>query len=127
MARGLTLCGLLLCCAPAAAQQALSDPTRPPTVLQAPESGVVASGPTLQAIRTVAGVRTAVISGQTVKTGSHFADQRVLRIDDDQVVLSSATGPQILKLFPGVAKTPHVVETEPAQRRGEKAKRKEAQ
>lgn len=125
MARGLVLWGLCLCCAQVGAQQAALDPTRPPTVLQAPDGAAVPSGPTLQVIRTVAGVRTAVISGQEVKVGSHFSDQRVLRIDEDQVVLSGSP-PQILKLFPGVAKTSRTVEPAPAKRRGEKAKRKEA-
>jgi hypothetical protein len=123
MARGVILmCGFLA--ATPAWAQSLPDPTRPANT--SAEAGVATSGPTLQSIRTVAGVRTAVIGGQEVKVGSVVADQRVVRIDEDQVVLRGSAGQQTLKLFPGVAKTTRGADPEPAKRRGESAKRKEA-
>lgn len=123
MARGLILMWLGL--ALSAQAQTLPDPTRPPNASLGMEADAQPSGPTLQVIRTVNGVRTATISGQEVKVGSQYAGQRVVRIDEDQVLLRGNDGTQVLKLFPGVVKTtPH--ETEKAHPRGDKAKRKEA-
>lgn len=124
MARGLIL--LLLSWAVGAQAQALPDPTRPPNVSQgAGAEAELPSGPTLQVIRSVNGVRSAIVSGQEVRVGGKVADQRVVRIDEDQVLLRGSTGTQVLKLFPGVVKTAPP-ETDKAQSRGDTARRKEA-
>ncbi len=87
---------------PLGAAETLPDPTRPPpgidTVLAAP----VGSGPALQAIRIEGRQRSAVIGGETVRVGSRLGEQRVTRIDHDQVVLVGPAGTQTLKLFPQV-------------------------
>lgn len=126
MARGVAIIGLLFVVALPASAQSLPDPTRPANTTLSADANAQPTGPALQAIRTVEGVRTAVISGQAVKVGSVIADQRVVRIDEDQVLLRGSAGQQVLKLFPGVAKTTRDIEPDKTKRRGDKAKRKEA-
>lgn len=86
--------------------QGLPDPTRPPVGVNATVQIELPSGPTLQLIRTLEGKRIAIISGQTVKVGTKFGDAKVMRIDEDRVVLRGPDGVQTLKLFPEVEKSP---------------------
>lgn len=87
------------------AAEALRDPTRPPAVLYAPDEGEgIEAGPVLQSVLISPGRRTAVISGQSVKTGDRFGDGRVVRINETEVVLKTGSGLQTLKLFPDVEK-----------------------
>jgi hypothetical protein len=114
--------------------ESLPDPTRPPANL---DGGATAqpSGPVLQVIRTINGRRSAMISGQEVKSGSQVSDAVVMRIDEDRVLLRGPGGIQTLKLFPEVEKRPvAVINTEANPRtkiRGnrphKKVKRKEAE
>lgn len=95
----------LLPFSPAAAAEALRDPTRPPAVLYAPDDGAgIATGPVLQSVLISPGRRTAVISGRSVKVGDRFDDNRVIRINETEVVLKTGSGLQTLKLFPDVEK-----------------------
>jgi len=85
--------------------ESLPDPTRPAVGWNAAaQAEALPSGPQLQAIRTQNGVRSALISGQTVRIGSPVEGARVTRIDDDRVWLRGPDGVQQLKLFPEVEK-----------------------
>lgn len=87
--------------------ESLPDPTRP--ALGATVSGETTgsnapAGPQLQAIRSQAGVRTAMIDGQSVRIGAKVGDAVVTRIDEDRVWLRGSGGVRELKLFPEVEK-----------------------
>jgi MSHA biogenesis protein MshK len=107
----------------------LPDPTRPPVSVNTAVQIELPSGPTLQLIRTLEGKRIAIISGQTVKVGTKFGDAKVMRIDEDRVVLRGPDGVQTLKLFPDVEKRPVAVgraeSKPPLKMHDERAKRKE--
>ena len=116
--------------------ESLPDPTRPPANLDGGATATAQpSGPVLQVIRTINGRRSAMISGQEVKSGSQVGDAVVMRIDEDSVLLRGPGGIQTLKLFPEVEKRPvAVINTEANPRtkiRGngphKKVKRKEAE
>lgn len=90
--------------------ESLPDPTRPPANLDGGATATAQpSGPALQVIRTINGKRSAMISGQEVKSGSQVGDARVIRIDEDRVLLRGPGGIQTLKLFPEVEKRPVAV------------------
>lgn len=91
----------------AAAGETLRDPTRPPAALHAAEDGAeIETGPVLQSVRISQGRYTAVISGETVRTGSMYGDARVIKIRETEVVLKTGNSLQTLKLFPDVEKRP---------------------
>jgi MSHA biogenesis protein MshK len=108
--RGFIYCVPLavICFAPytsAYADEVLHDPTRPPTVLFAPqERETIDVGPVLQSVSLASGRRTAIISGQNVKTGSKIGEARVISINETEVVLKTGNSLQTLKLFPDVEK-----------------------
>lgn len=100
---------LLLGLAGLAHAQELPDPTRPPASLGAPGSFAAESattGPVLQSVLISANRKVAVISGQTVREGQKIGDERVVRISESQVDLSSGSGTRTLKLFPDVGRRP---------------------
>jgi MSHA biogenesis protein MshK len=114
----------------------LPDPTRPPANLDGGATLTAQpSGPALQVIRTINGRRSAMISGQEVKSGSKLGDAVVMRIDEDRVLLRGPDGIQTLKLFPEVEKRPVAVSNAQAKPRAKirvnrphkKVKRKEAE
>ena len=83
----------------------LRDPTRPPTIVFTPqERETIEVGPVLQSVSFASGRRTAIISGQNVKTGSKIGEARVVRINETEVLLQTGEGLQTLKLFPDVEK-----------------------
>jgi hypothetical protein len=85
--------------------ESLPDPTRPATGWNAATpTEALPSGPQLQAIRTQNGIRSALVSGQTVRIGSQVEGALVTRIDEDRVWLRGPNGVQQLKLFPEVEK-----------------------
>jgi len=87
------------------ADEIFHDPTRPPAVLFAPqERETVDVGPVLQSVSFASGRRTAIISGQNVKTGSKIGEARVISIRETEVVLKTGNSLQTLKLFPDVEK-----------------------
>ena len=103
------LLGMVICQAPAVRAEVLPDPTRPPDAVLAPdkaEQSAAPQGPVLQSVLIGPARKVAVISGQTVMLGQMYADARVVRITETEVVLSSASGTRTLKLFPQVEKQP---------------------
>lgn len=87
------------------ADEILHDPTRPPAILFAPqERETLDVGPVLQSVSFASGRRTAIISGQNVRTGSKVGEARVIRISETEVVLKTGNSLQRLKLFPDVEK-----------------------
>jgi len=117
--------------------ESLPDPTRPPANLDGGATATAQpSGPALQVIRTINGKRSAMISGQEVKSGSRVGDAVVMRIDEDRVLLRGPGGIQTLKLFPEVEKRPVAMSNAEAHPRTKirvdsphhkKVKRKEAE
>jgi MSHA biogenesis protein MshK len=97
----------MLAAASPVASQNLRDPTRPPVAFGRRHDGnlqQVPSGPVLQSVLVSPGRQVAIISGQTVKLGEKFGDARVVKITENEVVLSGSNGVQTLKLFPGIEK-----------------------
>jgi len=90
--------------------QILSDPTRPPAGINAPDAadGAAARGPVLQSVKISPTERSAIIGGEIVKLGAKYGDARVIRITENEVVLRSATGTEILRMYPGVEIKPVV-------------------
>ena len=89
--------------------ESLLDPTRPALGATASSAGETSGpstsgGPQLQAIRSQAGVRSAMIDGQSVRIGAKVGDAVVTRIDEDRVWLRGSGGVRELKLFPEVEK-----------------------
>lgn len=81
------------------------DPTRPPTILFAPqERETIDVGPVLQSVSFAPGRRSAMINGQNVKAGSRVGQARVVSISETEVVLKTGNSLQTLKLFPDVEK-----------------------
>lgn len=83
----------------------LPDPTRPPVSIAEPavEAGVVAYQPEgLQSIIIGKHRRAAIIDGQTVELGGRHNDARLVEVNESNVVLRTAGGRQVLKLFPDV-------------------------
>ncbi len=97
---------LLVALSGIAQAEGVSDPTRPPVGVDTSVPVAATSGPSLQLIRTVEGVRMAIISGQMVKVGDRVSDALVTHIEEDRVVLRGPGGMQTLKLFPDVEKSP---------------------
>lgn len=127
---------LLLSASFAVHAEGLPDPTRPPASLDSGATATVQpSGPVLQVIRRINGKRSAMISGQEVKSGSKVGDAVVTRIDEDRVLLRGPDGTQALKLFPEVEKhlvtmsnaEPHPRTKIRVNRPHKKIKRKEAE
>ena len=90
--------------------QILNDPTRPPAALNAPDAvdGAAARGPMLQSVKISRTERSAIISGEMVKLGAKYGEARVVRITENEVVLRSANGTEILRMYPGVEIKPVV-------------------
>jgi hypothetical protein len=93
--------------------QALSDPTRPPQAWLAAQqkapgapAGEQESRPLLQSLLIGPSRRYAIIDGQVLGVGDTFRDARVVAVTPAAVVLRSARGTQMLKLFPDVEKRP---------------------
>ena len=81
----------------------LPDPTKPPVGYAQGE--VVGVGPVLQSILISPTRRVAVISGKTLHVGESFDDAKVVSISDNEVVLKSGGGKQVLRLYPILRKT----------------------
>ena len=92
---GLTLLIAMLSAAQAAAEPVppLSDPTRPYGWRPVAPEGAASGGPSIEGLRlqgtfSVAGQRSAMISGQRVIVGDEVSGARVIEIDTHKVVLS---------------------------------------
>ena len=85
----------------------LTDPTRPPLVVEAPASsaaGTSASTLILQSVLISPRHKIAIINGETVKLGGMYGTARVVKISESGVVLNVDGSLQTLRLFPGVEK-----------------------
>lgn len=102
LSRTIMLLVLSLFVAPAIAE-VLGDPTRPPSFSNT-GGGQYAlfDAETLQSVIISAKRRAAVINGETIEIGGRFGDARLVEVNEGGVVLQSATGRRVLKLFPGV-------------------------
>jgi MSHA biogenesis protein MshK len=97
----------LVCLHTAAAQEALIDPTRPPTAPAEAAGQAAAAGPVLQSVLLPRGGRPiAVISGVQVQLGGRYGDATVTRITESAVELAGPQGRQVLRLTPDAAKQP---------------------
>ena len=92
----------------AALAQALSDPTRPPTVMASPAGadGTGSRGPHLQSVLISGTRKLAVIDGVTVPLGGRFDGATVIAIAETEVKLRHGEGVQTLKLYPGIERQP---------------------
>lgn len=93
---------------PALAQ--VTDPTRPPGALMAPESSGGAVAPVAGGVQTVIvrpkGKSAAVINGQYVEVGGKLGDKKVVRISESEVVLQGEGGRDVMKVMPDIEKLP---------------------
>ncbi len=98
-ALGVCLTGLVAAysahCAP------FADPTRPPSDINAAEAGSAkATGPRVESILIAPDRKIALINGQQYTVGAAFADGRVIRITETEVVIRRGGRDEVLKLFP---------------------------
>jgi MSHA biogenesis protein MshK len=86
----------------------LADPTKPPLVVSAPatEAGGAAQAATgLQSvIMRKSGKPAALINGEVVELGGKLGEARLIRIDEDAVVLKGPEGEETLRLTPAAEK-----------------------
>ena len=103
--RRITAISFFLLSLTAAAQ--VPDPTRPADMPLADGASMGADNG-LQAIimRPGKGRSTALIAGQTVHIGSKVGEQRVVKIDDNEVTVQGDKGREVLRLTPAIQKTP---------------------
>lgn len=86
-----------------AAAQTLTDPTRPPPEINAPQAQASApkeSG--LQSVIISPARRAAIINGQTIELGGKLGDAKLLEVNESGVVLQGPQGRRALALFPEV-------------------------
>lgn len=83
----------------------LIDPTRPPGVsAQGGKSEPAEAVPVLQYISISRTNRFAIISGQKVAVGGRYGEARVVRITEEEVILLSRAGRQVLRMYPNIDK-----------------------
>lgn len=109
MARRLTfllpVCTLLGWAGAAGAQ--LNDPTRPPgdAALQADAAaGMAVPGGLQSVILRKHGKPAALINGEVVELGGKVGEARLVKVNEDSVVLKGPGGEEILRLMPAVEK-----------------------
>lgn len=89
--------------------QIMVDPTRPPTAAAGPSGGTgteqtIAEPTGLQSILISNGRKLAVINGQTVALGQKLGDATLVAIRENEVVLKTSAGSEVLKLYPQAEK-----------------------
>lgn len=108
LAAALTLwLGALLVAPAMATAQVMNDPMRPPMGQAGAETdiaGDTGGGSVLQSVMISPAMRTAIISGVMVKLGEKYGDAVLIKVAENEVVLKSGAGSQVLKLYPGVEK-----------------------
>ena len=109
-ASGVLAAAIFLFFGAAAGAQIVNDPTRPPAALSAPEAadGAATRGPVLQSVKISRTERSAIIGGEMVRLGAKYGEARVVRITENEVVLRSAGGTEVLRMYPGVEIKPAV-------------------
>lgn len=108
MARRLTLALFLpLGLIPAWATAQLADPTRPPLQAAVMSGGVVAS-PAAASLQSVIlrkeGRPAALINGEVVELGGMVGEARLVKVEEDAVVLLGPEGRETLRLIPAAEK-----------------------
>lgn len=112
--------------APLVAQELL-DPTRPAVSLES-ASGVAAvqaaseadGAQGLSLIMIQPNRRAAVIDGRVIELNGRYGKFKLLEVNEDYVVLQSADGPRVMRLFPAVNMT--VASRSPAMKASEPIK-----
>ena len=116
-AAALALAAMLAASPLGGAAQILNDPTRPPAGSYSSDAGDgAAGGPVLQSVMITPTERSALIGGERVKLGGKYGDARVTKITESEVVLRSASGTEILRMYPDVS----IKAVEPAPSAGKK-------
>lgn len=100
-------------CVATVGAQGMIDPTRPPAAVSSGAAGDAGAAalPILHSIKISPSQRSAIIDGEIVHQGGKFGDARVIKITENEVVLRSAAGTEILRLFPDVSIKPVVTES----------------
>lgn len=87
--------------------ETIIDPTQPPKELGRRSEAAASDAntePVLQSILLSPTRKVAIISGRQVKVGDKFADLRVMKISETEVVLKNGGDIRTLKLFPHIEK-----------------------
>lgn len=110
LTRFILLLGMLPA-AGAGVAQVLSDPTRPPDANDAGGAAEYSSGagPVLQAVVVERDRKFALIGGQMVRLGDKYDGATLTQISESQVTLRKGRDTKVLKLIPGIDKTPATV------------------
>ena len=91
-----------------ATAQVMNDPTRPPGGQAGGDPEVAGDaaggGPVLQSVMISPSLKAAIISGALVRLGDKYGDAVLIKVAENEVVLKSGEGSQVLKLYPGVEK-----------------------
>ncbi len=105
----------------ARAQGVLSDPTRPPAGMSAPEIDTAGeTGPVLQSVMIPkTGKSVAVIGGKQVRLGELYGESRLIKLSEKEAVLDGPAGIERLMLTPGIEKT-NIITKSPAARRAQR-------
>jgi hypothetical protein len=90
--------------------QSMTDPTRPHGASDAGADVEALNAPVLQSIMITGNRRAAIISGKRVELGERYGAARVMKITENEVVLRSAAGTEVLKMYPKVHKGPRGAE-----------------
>lgn len=104
-----SLAGLLAVSAVSAQTLSVSgDPTRPPAhYVQKDEEAATVSGPVLDSVMLPKnGKPLAIISGQQVRLGEYYGENRLIRVTEHEAVFDGPAGIERLSLTPGIEKTP---------------------
>ena len=99
------------------------DPTRPPAGVSTEGSREPARQPLLQSILITPRRRSVIIDGERVDLGGRFGDAEVVQITETEVVLRSAGGTQVLKMYPEVEKAVKRPDARPAVAAGRNRER----
>lgn len=87
-----------------ATAQLSNDPTRPPAGMYSTESGAGSTNtaPLLQSVMITPSERSAIIGGERIKLGGKYGEARVIGINENEVILRSASGTETLRMYPDV-------------------------
>ena len=115
MARCLAVClpALLM---PALATAQLTDPTRPPVQLSTPVAEVEATGQVtsigLQSvILKKEGRPAALINGELIELGGRVGEMKLVKVEEDSVILLGPEGRETLRLTPAAEKKQKIEQT----------------
>ena len=96
-----TTLSLLFACG--ALAEEVRDPTRPPAIaLSGTVEPLELGAPMLQSVLVGPERRSAIINGQVLQVGARVGDARLVKIEEDRVILSSGGMISTLYLFPAV-------------------------